>query len=351
MATKETNRHFAYAEKILLLVSRTFALNINVLSGDLRKTVLLAYLYLRIADTLEDDPKLPASEKKRLLGLFASIFEEGTSVPERTRIFREALPADWANSSDPNYDLSLHAEWVVPLLWDLPEALIKPTLSVVREMCEGMGNSVVHQEASLAEGWYTLETQKELDDYCYFVAGIVGKMLSDLFYASSSRITEETWLEMKKWDVSFGLALQLVNIIKDVKEDSLRKVCFVPEAICRKHGFEHSYDMFLEGASEEARALVMQELVKKAWDHLNDAVRYTLLIPRVNLRVRLFCLWPLFMAAENLVIIGDCKALFSAEKKQKITRSTVKKIIRSTLFHFYSNRWILNKFENIRARA
>jgi farnesyl-diphosphate farnesyltransferase len=156
---------------------------------------------------------------------------------------------------------------------------------------------------------------------------------------------------MKKYDVSFGIALQLVNIIKDVREDSLRKVCFIPEEICRKYGFNHSYDMFSTDASEENRARVMLELVDSAWKHLHDAVQYVLLIPRVNVRIRLFCLWPLFMAAENLVVIGDAKTLFNAEKKRKITRNTVQKIIRSTLFHFYSNKWILSHFESIRARA
>ena len=35
-----------YAEDRLLLVSRTFALNINILAGKLHKSILLAYLYL-----------------------------------------------------------------------------------------------------------------------------------------------------------------------------------------------------------------------------------------------------------------------------------------------------------------
>ena len=54
---------WAYAEEILLQVSRTFALNINVLKGKLHKSILLAYLYLRIADTVEDDPEMCAVEK------------------------------------------------------------------------------------------------------------------------------------------------------------------------------------------------------------------------------------------------------------------------------------------------
>ena len=41
-----------YAEDTLQLVSRTFALNIQVLRGKLHRSILLAYLYLRIADTV-----------------------------------------------------------------------------------------------------------------------------------------------------------------------------------------------------------------------------------------------------------------------------------------------------------
>ena len=72
----EIKNAFQYADKMLLLVSRTFALNINRLSGNLRKSVLLAYLYLRIADTVEDDANLPKDDKLRLLGLFSAILRK-----------------------------------------------------------------------------------------------------------------------------------------------------------------------------------------------------------------------------------------------------------------------------------
>jgi farnesyl-diphosphate farnesyltransferase len=154
---------------------------------------------------------------------------------------------------------------------------------------------------------------------------------------------------MQKLDVSFGLALQVANIVKDCMEDSTRRVCFVPEEICRRHGFEHSYDMFnlpvgvadeVRADFEARRAAVMEELVKKAWGHLDDAIAYTKLVPNVKMRTRLFCLWPLFMAAENMKLIGDGSGLFAADKKMKITRDTVKRIVKSTSMHFYSDRWI-----------
>lgn len=344
----EIKKRFEYADKMLLLVSRTFALNINRLAGDLRKSVLLAYLYLRIADTVEDDARLPLEEKLRLLGLFADIFRSGADVENSSRAFVEALPESFRNSSDPNYDLCEHSAEIVPLLWTFEKSFTEPVCETVVEMCEGMASSLRSMEKSLAAGWFTLETMPDLLRYCYFVAGIVGKLLTRLFAVKNPPITEERLAKMKTLDVSFGLALQLVNIIKDVGEDAARNVCFVPESICRACGFENSPAMFLPGASGRARAAVMRELVQEAWKHLEDAIEYTLLIPRRNPRIRLFCLWPLFMAAKNLALMGDCSGLFDASRKVKITRKDVKNIIRQTTLHFYSDSWIRKSFKTLR---
>ena len=91
-----------YAEDILQLVSRTFALNIQVLRGKLHRSILLAYLYLRIADTVEDDPDMIATEKDRVLALFADVFKTGELETEKIRTFVAALPESWHFSEDPN---------------------------------------------------------------------------------------------------------------------------------------------------------------------------------------------------------------------------------------------------------
>ncbi len=344
----EIRNRFLYADKMLLLVSRTFALNINRLSGNLRKVVLLAYLYLRIADTVEDDARLPVDEKLRLLKMFADVFRDGSDVEKSTEAFVSALPEYFRSSENPNYDLCENALTVVPLLWIFDADYVKPVCETVVEMCEGMAASLQSMETSLEKGWFTLETMPELSRYCYYVAGIVGKLLTRLFAAKNPAIEGERLSKMKTLDVSFGLALQLVNIIKDVREDSERKVCFVPETICRTHGFESSPAMFGPLADKKARASVMKELVREAWNHLSDAIEYTVLIPRRNPQIRLFCLWPLFMAAKNLSLMGDCSHLFDRESKVKITRSDVKRIIRKTTLHFYSNSWIRRNFEMLR---
>ena len=357
----EEKKAWMYAEEILLLVSRTFALNINVLKGKLHKSILLAYLYLRIADTVEDDPDMNASEKETLLGLFADIFRTSDLKDEAIAAFEAALPESWRKSDHPYMNLCLHTHVVVPLLKELPEVYAAPVRDVTIEMCGGMAKFAQRQEVALSSGWFTLEGVADLDEYCYYVAGIVGKLLTNLFAADTCLISDARKAEMQKLDVSFGLALQVANIVKDCVEDSTRRVCFVPEEICRRHGFEHSYEMFdvpaagSDGASiefradfEARRAAVMAELVAKAWKHLDDAIAYTKLVPNVKMRTRLFCLWPLFMAAENMKLIGDGSSLFSSDKKVKISRDTVKKIVKSTMKHFYSDGWIEKNYAKLK---
>ena len=345
-----------YAEEILLQVSRTFALNINVLKGKLHRSILLAYLYLRIADTVEDDPEMKASEKEVLLDKFAEIFRYSELRDDAIAAFEKALPESWHKSEHPYMNLCRNTHVVVPLLKELPEVYAAPVRDVTVEMCGGMAKFALRQEAALGKGWFTLESVSDLDEYCYYVAGIVGKLLTHLFAADTCLINDARKAEMQKLDVSFGLALQVANIVKDCREDSERRVCFVPEEICRRHGFAHSYDMFVENASgtvgsedfEKRRAAVMNELVQKTWKHLDDAIAYTKLIPNIKMRTRLFCLWPLFMAAENMKLIGDGSIIFKSDKKAKITRDTVKRIVKSTTKHFYSDKWIEKEYNTVR---
>src|SRR5437773_8999650 len=62
-----------YQERILLHVSRTFALTIPQLPPGLRTAVTSAYLLCRIADTIEDEPALSAAETFAFLQRFTAV--------------------------------------------------------------------------------------------------------------------------------------------------------------------------------------------------------------------------------------------------------------------------------------
>jgi farnesyl-diphosphate farnesyltransferase len=329
-----------YAEDTLDKVSRTFALNIRILGKKIRKPILLAYLYMRMADTIEDDPFLPAKEKINLLKKFSQALNfGGKNVNE----FVNSLPQNWKDSENADYALCCNATIVLPLLSEYSEPIVNAVKNGVEEMCNGMAEFAERLEKR-ADNWFSVESEADLDRYCYFVAGLVGNMLTELFCISGRNFNEKRQKKLRELSVSFGLALQLVNIIKDIQEDSLRKVCFVPMEFCHKHGIKSVQDFFSRETPQEKKNLVIGELTKKAMRHLQDAKNYIKNLPRFEYRMRLFCLWPSLMAVDNLRVIGDGSVIFEEGKRTKITRKTVTKIIRRSIIFGWSNYWIEKKF-------
>lgn len=58
-------------------------------------------------------------------------------------------------------------------------------------------------------------------------------------------------------------------------------------------------DLLDEGAWESFRPLY-RELLSQARDHLDQGWRYTLSIPRLQVRVRLACMWPILIGIQTL---------------------------------------------------
>ena len=67
------NKDILYQDRILPGVSRTFALTIPQLPNDLRRVVCNTYLLCRIADTVEDEPQLSATQKQEFLSRFGRV--------------------------------------------------------------------------------------------------------------------------------------------------------------------------------------------------------------------------------------------------------------------------------------
>jgi len=336
-----------YAVEMLQRVSRTFALNIHVLPKRLRRPVLLAYLFCRIADTIEDDPELDYPQKQELLQLFASAFlvaDRDTSL-HHLEEFRQALPSSWNTSSDDNRFLCAHVGWIANLYLHFQEKIRIPIARCVAEMCSGMSSFTERQSRAKGE-WLLISSEKDLDLYCYYVAGVVGNMLCDLFYALSPWISARRYRRMKELSVSFGLGLQITNIIKDIREDSQRQVCFIPLDWMCEEGFDSAPDFLSPQAPTAPRNRIVQKLIRKAQSHLEDAMRFTLLVPLIEARIRLFCLWPLLMASETLRAAGDGSPVF-AEHKLKITRDTVHRIIRNSSLNFWNTLWIRRYIQSV----
>jgi farnesyl-diphosphate farnesyltransferase len=173
-----------------------------------------------------------------------------------------------------------------------------------------------------------LASLEELDRYCYYVAGTVGHLLTELFALHHPRLTKKHYAKLKALSTSFGLGLQLTNIIKDVADDRQRGWSFVPKQLCSLAGTTPE-NLFSEDVTRQSQ-LVMSLLIAKAKRHLKDALTYCTTLPRSAYRIRLFCLTPLFFAVRTLHKAERDPRLLDPHHKVKITRGEVYRILCTT---------------------
>ncbi len=304
----------AFCQRMLPLVSRTFAACIRLLPPPLDHQVLIAYLLCRIADTIEDTAELPVADKEILLALFAHALDDpSTDLRPLTAAFATPGIADELLTREAHATL---AEFVA--LGPAAGAAIRPW---VQEMCHGMARFARIHSAAHPERLVSLNSVEELDHYCYFVAGTVGHLLTELFRLHSARVTPKHYDRLKALSTSFGLGLQLTNIIKDVADDRQRGWSFVPSQLCSLVGV--TPEELLDPAQARLARIVMDTLISKAKGHLNDALAYCTALPRSQYRIRLFCLTPLYFAVRTLALAERDPRLLDPTHKVKITRGEV----------------------------
>lgn len=314
------------------LVSRTFALNIRVLPAKLEEAVRLAYLFCRIADTVEDDREMAPETRKGLLEQFVRCFQPTGPDEAEVEIFQAMLPSTWKEETHPDRFLTAHSELVFQRHALLPPAAREAIESRVREMCGGMVHYALRREEN---GWFRLKTRRELLDYCYFVAGTVGLMLCDLFQWQHP-MKQKRQEALRSRAVSFGLGLQLVNIARDVPSDWQRHTVFVPDEIVESHGT--TAEQLPDPAFRTQGASALREVLRMAQKELLEAQRYVLDLPRTAPRLRLFCLWPLLMAQDSLVLLAERpEEALDPSRRLKIGRAQVKMILYSTIVSCWSN--------------
>ncbi|MCK9273832.1 MAG: phytoene/squalene synthase family protein [Syntrophales bacterium] len=328
-------------EQHLAKVSRTFAINIQVLRGDVYRALLIAYLLCRIADTLEDDPLLPAEKKIGHLNTFAGLFPPSSGWDARTRSFVESV--SFGTVCDDSV-LVGDMPRVFRELLDLPVGYVDIISEYVKEMALGMAD---FQKKTSEGSIVCLNTEEELKHYCYYVAGTVGLMITSIFSKGAPRITEKIEERLISRSVKFGIGLQLTNISKDFFPDLRRGWCYVPKSYFEAEGITLNLNEIKSNRVVCMR--IFKRLTNLALENLDEALFYTLDIPRACVRYRLFCLWPLFMAIKTLIKLNEQNEDLLDGHKIKISRNEVKKIMVSTSFAVVSNNALMNMYRHLKA--
>lgn len=315
-----------FSRDVLPAVSRTFALSIRVLPGRLGRAVNCAYLLCRIADTIEDEPQLAANAKAVLFDRLAESFDDSTvadQLPEHTADMR-GEPA--------HVELVHHADLVFVVYRSLSPDTRAHVKRWVSEMIAGMRKFVL-----LYPGGIRIRSLDEYREYCYYVAGTVGYMLTDLWHEHAPSIGPRQYALLREHSRAFAEALQTVNILKDVATDARQEnAIYIPEDLLFAHGGSHAAILVDDHAGSTRAA--MSSLVELAWTDLEHAKDYLLRIPRRAVSIRLFCALPLLFAYATLRDLTRAPDAPNRRQVVKISRAEVKSLTLLSFAGVMSNR-------------
>ncbi len=304
----------AYQKSILPGVSRTFALTIPQLPTGLERAVTNAYLLCRIADTIEDDAALTAEQKSAFHSQFVDVISGRSPGTEFGPVVAPLLSP---KTLDAEIELVRNTDRVVRVTHSMNRSQRTALTRCVTIMCQGMPR--FQRDRSIGG----LPRLGDLNDYCYYVAGVVGEMLTELFCDHSTQIAKRGD-SMRNLAVSFGQGLQMTNILKDIWEDRRNNTCWLPQDVFSEFGF--NLQEMRPGMSHEGFQNGMNKLIGIAHRHLSNALEYTLHLPRPETGVRRFCLWAVGLAILSLRNLHDHPE-FSTGQEVKVSRATVRRTV------------------------
>lgn len=323
-----------YQDYILQGVSRTFALTIPQLSKELVQVVGNAYLWCRMADTIEDDPQLALALKGHFSDQLSGLLSSQESTDAWVTELQPHLHCDTAPAE---LDLIANSQRILRLFRAFSPAQQSIIQQCVATMVQGMMHYQAHQPHS------GLPNMPAFNDYCYHVAGVVGEMLT-LLYCDYSKGFKDNKAQLMPLSVSFGQGLQMTNILKDIWQDQGREICWLPQDVFSKYNIQLQ-DLSKQRTNPDFHQGV-RELVAIAHGHLQDALTYTLLIPKAEQGYRNFCLWAIGMALLTLKNIYK-QPDFQQSSQIKISRNKVKTIFVVTRFIGRSNSLVKLFFKRI----
>lgn len=300
-------------------VSRTFSRPIEVLPGDLRRAVTCGYLLCRIVDAIEDNEAFTVGERDERYRGFHEVIRSAADPADFERSW-----LDVKGSPPAEIELCSRVGCVMAVLATVPPEMRAAVLRWVTEMARGM--QIYSHRSADGDGIIAPPTSDDLQRYCYFVAGTVGHMLTELFIVemnlepespAAQRLTEQA--------EAFGTGLQLVNILKDITDDLHRGWSFVPRSLCRAAGLRNR-ELADPGRRSEAHRAVIP-LFDLARHNLDRALHYALAVPAEQREIRLFCLLPLWLAVKTVSLAYGNDAMFSADKQVKVSRADVEDVI------------------------
>ncbi|MEJ2559439.1 MAG: squalene/phytoene synthase family protein [Anaerolineae bacterium] len=305
-----------YLSTLMDMVSRSFAVVVACLEEPLDYSMATAYLICRVVDNIEDCEQPPAWQHERFAEFLQLLNEPGLATDILSRWGREAWPG---LSDDERRMMDLPDGAGLWHIYALLPASTRDTIARwVTAMVEGMQQITDPGQAQVwvrHHGVQVLNDEAGYNRYCYYVAGTVGHLASELVI-NHYQITGPEADRLLKNCEACGRGLQKTNIVKDFVEDLDRGICYLPDTWMREVDFS---PLSLSGAPAGWK----QDVLNNVLEELRDSTDYVLALPDTAVGYRLASLMCLLPAYQTLLLAAQNHwRLFTVDHQVKISRET-----------------------------
>ena len=245
--------------------AKNFYYSFRVLPENKRNAMCAVYAFMRRADDISDDETLPVTKRREVMARWLEAWRDA----RRSGV-----------SDDPVF-LALND---TQKQFAIPDALLEDLVQGTTMDLEPS----THSDDDLQ----TFATFDELYRYCYLVASVVGLVCIRIFGYTDSKA--------EKFAEETGVAFQLTNILRDVKEDVERGRIYLPLDLLNEFGVSVDRVKALSaGAPMETNERAMFSVVEsKAEEYYASADR---LLPLIDADSRA-ALWVLVTIYHRLLL-------------------------------------------------
>ncbi len=311
---------------VLKRVSRSFYLTLAILPQSVRSQIGLAYLFARAADTIADTGDLDDVVRLQCLQELKQQFGSETPVWSDIQNIQEQLIPKLTNPDERRLLEKLEQCFQIYLRLSCTDQ--SEIAHVVSVLIGGMEFDLQQFPKSRKQVVHALADVQDFEYYTYAVAGCVGEFWTKMMCAHLPGM--ERWEEsrMIPLGIRYGKGLQMVNILRDIPQDLMNGRCYIPEVLLKKVNL--SPQQLLDPSAAQALRPLFRQLIQEARDHLDQGWQYTMEIPRLEVRLRLACMWPLLIGIRTLQALSMNQHLLEPTESIKIARRDIYGIVAMT---------------------
>jgi len=297
--------------------SHTLALTIRHLPERLRAPLSCAYLFARMARTIEGEREISQYARQAMLEQlqkivytrgdtagFAHACGELTGLTRDAELCREIAPLMAAYRAVETPQLGVTAPW------------INETIA---------GIAVFARRRLSRRGTQSFRTLEDIERYCYYNGGAFAHLLTDLILLEYPHIGAKARNTLLNNAEDFGAGIFLSHMIRDIGENWLAGRCNVPVALYQSQGLSEAQLFSAKSRTMAHRAV--QPLFFRAYRGLDAGRRYVTAIPEEAAELRLFALAPLWLAAKTLARLRDSDALFTLGADTRLPAAEVSALL------------------------